>query len=207
MGKLNMLLLAAAALIVVVVFVKMITGHDVYGNIRKRKNIITMKGTPLTLLGKELKIGDKAPDFKMLDISMNPVTLKDSTGKIRLFSVVYSLDTGVCDLQTLRFESEALKTGPNVIVYAVSMDLPFMQKRYCGAKNISALKTLSDYKDASFGINYGVLIEETRLLARSVFIVDDKAIVRYVEYVKDISNAPNFDNALKALKEITESPK
>jgi len=168
----------------------------------ERKDVVTIKGKPVTLLGKEIKVGDTAPDFNMTDINMNSVTLNDSKGYTRLFSVVYSLDTNVCDLQTQRFEKEASEMSSKVIIYTVSMDLPFAQKRYCGAHNIERLKTLSDYKKASFGINYGVLIKETRLLARSIFIIDDNNVVRYVEYVKDISNHPDYDKALKALKEL-----
>jgi thioredoxin-dependent peroxiredoxin len=169
---------------------------------QERKDAVTMKGKPVTLLGTELKAGDKAPDFRMTDINMNPVALSDSKGKVRLLSVVYSLDTNVCDIQTQRFEQEAGQLSSKVVMYAVSMDLPFAQRRYCGAKSIEKLKTLSDYLDASFGINYGVLIKETRLLARSIFIIDEKDTVKYVEYVKDISSQPDYEKAMNALKEV-----
>jgi thiol peroxidase len=170
----------------------------------ERTGIITMKGDPLTLMGAEIKTGDKAPDFKAIDIEMKEVTLKDSSGLVRLISVVPSLDTTICDLQTQRFESEAAKVSSGVIIYTISMDLPFAQKRYCGAHSISILKTLSDHREASFGVNYGVLIKELRLLSRSIFIIDTGNIVRYVEYVKEMGTHPDYNKALEALKTVTK---
>ena len=169
---------------------------------KERKNAVTKKGSPVTLIGDEVKAGQKAPDFKVVDNDSNPVTLASSKGKVRLFSVVPSLDTPVCDLQTQRFEAEANAIAGDFILYTVSMDLPFAQKRYCGAHAISKVKTVSDHMEGSFGIAYGVLIKEMRLLSRSIFIVDAKDTVRYVEYVKDISTHPDYDKALAALKEI-----
>jgi thiol peroxidase len=204
MSKTNLVLLAVIIILLFFVIIKMFVLQKKGKEIIKRTGIVTVKGAEVTLLGKEIKSGEKAPDFRMIDNDMKPVSLADSNGKIRLFSVVYSLDTNVCDLQTERFEKEAEKTEPNIIIYAVSMDLPFAQRRYCGAKSISRLKTLSDHKDASFGLNYGVLILESRLLARSIFIVGDKNIVRYVEYVKEISTQPDYEKALAALKEVSK---
>jgi thiol peroxidase len=162
-----------------------------------------MKGSPMTLLGEEVKGGDTAPDFECIDINMNTVRLNDSAGKLRLISVVPSLDTSVCDLQTQRFEKEASEVSGDIVIYTISMDLPFAQKRYCGAHNISILKTLSDHRLASFGVNYGVLIKELRLLARSIFIIDRTDKVSYVEYVKEMGSHPDYDKALKALKSLS----
>lgn len=167
----------------------------------ERKGIVTRGGKPVTVLGAEIKVGQKAPEFKLIDIDWNTVDLSQSRGKVRLLSVVHSLDTPVCDIQTQRFEEEASKF-PNVVIYTVSMDLPFAQSRYCGAHNIKNLKTLSDYRDASFGTAYGVLIKELRLLCRAIFIIDDKDTVLYVEYVKEVGSHPDYDRAIEALKNI-----
>ncbi len=168
----------------------------------ERKGVVTAKGNPLTLLGGEIKAGDKAPDFTVVDNEQKPVTLKDLKTKIKLFSVVPSLDTPVCDLQTQRFEAEAAGVPGDVGIFTFSMDLPFAQSRYCGAHAITKLKTLSDHREASFGRAYGVLIKENRLLSRSIFILDGNNIVRYVEYVKDISTHPDYVKAVAALKQI-----
>jgi thiol peroxidase len=165
---------------------------------------VNLKGKPMTLLGPEIKVGQKAPPFKLLAIDLSEVELSQSRGKVRLLSVVHSLDTGVCDLQTQRFEVEASKFK-DVVIYAVSMDLPFAQARYCGAHNISNLKTLSDHRDASFGRAYGVLIEELRLLSRAIFIIDGGDTVRYVEYVPEVAQHPNYDKAIEVLKNLVVS--
>ncbi len=167
----------------------------------KRTGVATFQGKPLTLLGPDIKVGQKAPPFKLLAIDMSEVSLSESKGKVRLLSVVPSLDTPVCDLQTQRFEAEAAKF-PDVVTYTISMDLPFAQARYCGAHNIKSLKTLSDHREASFGLAYGVVIEELRLLSRSIFIIDRDDIVRYAEYVGDISKHPDYDRALTTLKKV-----
>ena len=160
----------------------------------------TFKHNPVTLLGNEVKVGDKAPDFTVLANDLSPVSLKDSEGKVRLFSVVPSLDTGVCDAQTRRFNEAAAELGDNVIIYTVSMDLPFAQKRWCGAAGIEAVQTLSDHREASFGQAYGVLIESLRLLTRSVFVVDAQGTVTYVEYVPEATDHPNYEAAIEAVK-------
>jgi thioredoxin-dependent peroxiredoxin len=165
----------------------------------ERKNAVTFKGKGVTLLGPEIKAGQKAPDFTLLDSSMKEVTLVKSKGKVRLLSVVYSLETPVCDLQTRTFEEEAGK-NQNVVIYSISMDLPFGQARYNKEHDIRNLKTLSDYREASFGLAYGLLIKETRLLARAIFIIDARDIVRYVEYVKEVTQAPDYEKAIEALK-------
>ncbi|MEO4051935.1 thiol peroxidase [Solibacillus sp. CAU 1738] len=164
---------------------------------------ITFKNGPVTLIGNEVKVGDQAPDFKVLANDLSPVTLKDSEGKVRLFSVVPSLDTGVCDAQTRKFNEAAAELGENVVIYTVSMDLPFAQKRWCGAAGIEAVQTVSDHREASFGKAYGVLIEELRLLARAVFVVDTEGKVTYVEYVSEATNHPNYDAAIEAVKALT----
>ncbi|MEI7903988.1 MAG: thiol peroxidase [Candidatus Firestonebacteria bacterium] len=170
----------------------------------ERKNVVTKHGSPITLLGDEVKTGQKAPDFNLVDVKWNPVKLSDTAGKVRLLSVVPSLDTPVCDLQTQRFESEAASVPGNTVIYTISMDLPFAQDRYCSAHMIAKLKTLSDHLDASFGAAYGVLIKEMRLLSRSIFIIGADGLVKYAEYVKDISSHPDYEKALKALREISK---
>lgn len=168
---------------------------------QERKGGVTFKGNPLTLIGPELKVGDKAPEFQLLDEALQPVKLADSKGKTRLISVVPSLDTPVCDQQTRRFNEEAAKLPANVAVYTVSVDLPFAQKRFCSTAGISKVKVLSDHRDTSFGTNYGTLIKELRLDTRAIFIIgaDDK--IKYVEYVKEMTNHPNYEAALDAIKE------
>jgi thioredoxin-dependent peroxiredoxin len=167
----------------------------------ERKGAVTLKGKPVTLVGPEIKVGQKAPDFKLIDTEMQEVTLAKSRGKVRLLSVVHSLDTPVCDIQTQTFEGEAGKY-PGVVVYAISMDLPFSQKRYGGERHLHHLKTLSDYREASFGMAYGLLIKEMRLLARAIFIIDADDIVKYVEYVKDVTDPPDYEKAIRALKKL-----
>ena len=160
----------------------------------------TFKNGPVTLIGNEVKVGDQAPDFKVLANDLSEVTLKDSEGKIVLFSVVPSLDTGVCDQQTRKFNEAAGEFGENVVVYTVSMDLPFAQKRWCGAAGIENVVTVSDHRLGSFGEAYGVLIEELRLLTRSIFVVDTTGKVAYVEYVPEATNHPDYDAAIAAVK-------
>lgn len=160
---------------------------------------ITFKGNPVTLIGNELKVGDKAPDFTVLANDLSSVSLSDSNGKVRLISVVPSLDTGLCDQQTRRFNEEAAKLG-NVEVLTISVDLPFAQKRWCGAAGIENVQTLSDHRDLSFGEAYGVLIQELRLLARAVFVIDSKNEVAYVEYVPEVTTLPNYEAAIQAAK-------
>ena len=165
----------------------------------ERAGAVTFKGGPLTLLGREVKVGDKAPDFKVADNGLQAVTLADTAGATRIFVAVPSLDTPVCDLETRRFNEEAAKLG-DVKVYVVSLDLPFAQKRWCGAAGVENVQTLSDYQDRSFGENYGVLIKELKLLARSVFVVDKSDTVTYVEIVPEVTSEPNYDAALAAAK-------
>lgn len=166
--------------------------------VQERKGAITFKGNPVTLLGPEVKPGMTAPNFSVLDNDLSPVTLEDSKGKIRIFSVVPSLDTGVCDAQTRRFNEEAAKLGEQVKVITVSVDLPFAQKRWCGAAGIEQVQTVSDHRDLSFGTAYGVAIQELRLLARAVFVVDAADQVVYVEYVSEATEHPDYEAAVEA---------
>jgi thioredoxin-dependent peroxiredoxin len=160
---------------------------------------ITFKGNPVTLVGNEVKVGDTAPDFKVLANDLSEVTLADTKGHVRLISVIPSIDTGVCDAQTRRFNEEAAKLE-NVKVLTISVDLPFAQKRWCGANGIENVQTLSDHRDVSFGQAYGVLIKELRLLARAVFVIDSNDKVTYVEYVPEATNHPNYEAAIEAAK-------
>ncbi|MGM0838119.1 MAG: thiol peroxidase [Bacillota bacterium] len=160
---------------------------------------VTFKGNKMTLVGSEVKVGDKAPNFSVLANDLTAVTLEDSKGFKRLISVVPSIDTGVCDAQTRRFNEEASKLD-NVKVITVSMDLPFAQKRWCAASGLDNVQVVSDHRDASFGEAYGVLMQELRLLARSTFVVDSNDTVTYVEYVGEGTDHPDYDAAIEALK-------
>ena len=166
----------------------------------KRTGVVTFAGNPIALLGKEVKVGDKAPAFTLLDNGLGEKTLADYAGKVKVISVVPSLDTGVCDAQTRWFNQNVSKLGDNVVVLTVSVDLPFAQKRWCGAAGVDKVETLSDHKDASFGTNYGFLIEELRLLSRGVVVINKDNKVTYVEYVPEVTQAVNFDAALEAIK-------
>jgi thiol peroxidase len=170
---------------------------------QKREKAVTFKGDPKTLVGPQLKPGDKAPEFQCLN-GLNMTTLADTPAKARLFSVVPSLDTPVCSIQTKKFEEGIAALGDKVACYTVSLDLPFAQKRFCTAEGVKTMQTLSDVHNHSFGQNYGVLMEglPLNLLTRSVFIVDGGGTVRYVEYVPEVTNEPNYTAALDALKKV-----
>lgn len=165
----------------------------------ERKNGTTLKGNPFTLVGNEIKVGQKAPEFTALDGSLQPVTLASSKGKTRLILSVPSLDTPVCDAETRRFNEEASKFA-GVETLVISVDLPFAQGRFCQTAGIKNLKTLSDHRDVSFGKAFGTLIKELRLLSRAIFVVGADDTVQYVEYVPEVANHPNYDAALSALK-------
>lgn len=167
----------------------------------ERTGVVTLKGNALTLIGPEVKVGDKAPDFSSLKGLGAPVTLADLEGKVKVFNVIISVDTPVCDVQTKRFNQEAANLGDDVEILTLSMDLPFALGRYCAAEGIDKVQTASDYKDASFGEAYGVLIKEHRLLARALFVVDKDDVVRYAEYVPEVATEPNYDPAIAAVKE------
>jgi thiol peroxidase len=167
---------------------------------QKKTGVITFKGNPMTLLGPELKIGAAAPEFKVVDNGLQPVTLADSQGQVRLITVVPSLDTPVCDTMTRKFNEEAAKLPENVVVYTISLDLPFAQKRWCGNAGIEKVKTLSDYQERSFGLNYGLLIDELKLLARAVLVIDQKGTIAYQEIVKEVTAEPDYTAALAAAR-------
>lgn len=165
---------------------------------------VTMHGTPLPVEGEELKVGDKAPDFKLhakTADGLGEVTLDDFSGNTLLISVVPSLDTGVCELQTVRFNEELGDLPPNVKVLTVSMDLPFAQARFCGDKGTDRIQVASDHLDASFGKAYGTLIQPLRLEARSIFVVGPDKQVRYVQYVPEVTDHPDYEKALEAARQ------
>ncbi len=168
----------------------------------ERTGIITMKGKPLTLVGKELWEGDPAPNFEILDNDLLPVKLSSLRGKVCVISSVPSLDTPVCNMETRRFNLEAGKLGADVQILTISMDLPFAQKRWCGAAGVDKVVTLSDHRNASFGTAYGVLIKELRLLARAVFVLDREGIIRYIQIVKETTKEPDYEAVLGAVNKL-----
>lgn len=168
----------------------------------ERKEAATFKGNPITLVGPELKAGDTAPDFKLNKDLLTEVSLKVFSGKVKLISVVPSIDTGVCDAQTRRFNEEASKLGDKVQILTVSVDLPFAQARWCGAAGVDRVVMLSDYKSKSFGQAYGVLIKELQLDMRSIFVIGAEDKIRYVEYLGEMTDHPNYDAALEAVKSL-----
>jgi thiol peroxidase len=167
----------------------------------ERHGAVTLKGNPLTVIGEPLKVGDKAPDFVLTANDLSKVTLADSKGKVRLISVVPSLDTGICDAQTRRFNEEAAKLGDGVVVLTVSAEHPFNQKRWCGAAGIDRVQVLSDHMDMNFGTAYGTYIKELRLEQRSIFVVDANDTITYIEYVPEVAQHPNYEAAITAVKE------
>ena len=169
----------------------------------ERKDIITMKGKPLTLIGNEVKVGDQAPDFEILNTSLEPVKLSSYKGKVVVVSTVPSLDTQVCDIETKQFNEEAKKLGSDVAIITVSMDLPFAQKRWSTEADVHDIQLLSDHRNNSFGNAYGVLIKELRLLARTIFVIDKDGIVQYIQYVKETVDEPDYNEVLEAIKKLT----
>lgn len=165
----------------------------------ERSGATTFKGNPLTLIGPELKPGDDAPDFTAIDTSLQPVTLASTGNNVRIISVVPSLDTPVCDAQTRRFNQEAAGM-PDVDILTVSMDLPFAQKRWCGAFGIDKVKMISDYREGSFSSAFGTLIKELRLDSRAIFVVDRNNKIRYAQYVKEMTEFPDYEKALAAAR-------
>lgn len=168
----------------------------------ERTGIITFKGNPFTLLGPEIKVGGKAPDFTVVDNGLAPVTLASYNGKIKIISAVPSLDTPVCDTETRRFNQEAAGLPESIAVLTISLDLPFAQKRWCGAAGIDRVTTLSDYQDRSFASAYGILIKELKLLARAVFIIDSNDTVRYIQIVPEVTNEPDYAAVIAAVKSL-----
>ena len=160
--------------------------------------VVTMKGSPLTLVGSEVKVSDPAPDFEVVANDLSAVKFSSFRGKVCIIASVPSLDTSVCDTMTRRFNKEAGKLGDDVVILTISMDLPFAQSRWCGAAGVDNVQTFSDHRDAGFGAAYGVLIKELRLLARAIFVVDKEGVVRYKEIVDELTNEPDYGAALKA---------
>ncbi|QSV46953.1 thiol peroxidase [Geobacter benzoatilyticus] len=167
---------------------------------QERSGIITFKGNPMTLVGPALNVGDKAPAFTAVDTGLAPVSLADFSGKIKIISAVPSLDTPVCDTETRRFNQEAAALPDNTVLLTVSMDLPFAQKRWCGAAGIERVKTLSDYRDRAFGLAYGVLIKELMLLSRVIFVIDSTDTIRYIQIVPEVTSEPDYAAVLAAAK-------
>jgi len=168
----------------------------------ERKGVITFKGGPLTLVGNEVKMGDAAPDAALLANDLSPVQLSSYRGKVVILSVVPSLDTSVCDLQTRKFNERGAALSKDVEILTISMDLPFAQKRWCGAAGVERVRTLSDHRDAAFGTAYGLLIKELRLLARAVLVVDKAGKVQYAQLVKEVTTEPDYDAALAATQKL-----
>ncbi|NLY41758.1 MAG: thiol peroxidase [Desulfovibrionales bacterium] len=166
----------------------------------KRDNVVTFMGNPLTLIGPELAVGAAAPDFSVVNTDLGPVTLADCQGKVTILAAVPSLDTPVCDMETRRFNQEALALGDAVRVLTISMDLPFAQKRWCGNAGIAHVQTVSDYQTASFGQAYGVLIDGLRLLARAVFVVDSQGELAHVQIVPELTHEPDYAAVLEAVQ-------
>lgn len=168
----------------------------------ERAQAITIHGNPLTLVGNPVVMGNPAPEVSLLDNDLNSVNLSDFRGKVTVIASVPSLDTPVCDMETRRFNTEAAKLGDDVAIVTVSMDLPFAQKRWCGAAGVEQVKTLSDHKDAAFGQAYGLLIKELRLLGRAVLVLDREGVVRYYQLVKEVADEPDYEAALEAVKDL-----
>ena len=168
----------------------------------ERTGVITMKGNPLTLVGREVHLGEAAPDFTALDTALAPVALGAFRGRVVVIASVPSLDTSVCDLETRRFNEEAARLGSDVRILVLSMDLPFAQKRWCGAAGAKNVQTLSDHRDAAFGLAYGQLIKELRLLARAVFVVDRQGVLRYIQQVKELATEPDYAAVLEAVRQM-----
>jgi thiol peroxidase len=169
----------------------------------ERPGVITMKGNPLTLVGQEVHVGDQAPDFEVLANDLSPFKLSSLKGKVVIICSVPSLDTPTCDIETRWFNEEAAKLGPKVVILTISMDLPFAQKRWCGAAGVDRVTTYSDHREAAFGQAYGVLIKELRLLARAVFVVDQAGTVQYLQVVKELANEPDYGEVLQAVVRFT----
>lgn len=167
----------------------------------ERTGKVTFKGTPITLVGNPIGVGDKAPDVTMTKPPFTPIKISAAAGKILILSVTPSVDTGVCNKQVHAFNEKAASLG-NVAIWNVSADLPFALSRYCGAEGISSVETLSDYKDREFGAQYGVTMKELGLLARSVFVVDAGGTVRYVEIVPEMTTEPDYDAAIAAVRSL-----
>ncbi|MHB8708116.1 MAG: thiol peroxidase [Desulfuromonadales bacterium] len=169
---------------------------------QERQGAVTFKGNPMTLLGQPARSGDAAPDFRVVDTSLQPVTLASSAGRIRLITTVPSLDTPVCDTMTRTFNQDAANLPEGVVVYTISLDLPFAQKRWCGNAGIDRVQTLSDYQDRSFALNYGLLIKELKLMARAVLVIDANDRISYLQLVPEVTSEPDYTAALAAVRSL-----
>lgn len=167
-----------------------------------RQGAVLFKGNPAALVGPELRVGDQAPDFQVVDNGLQPVTLATDAGKVRLVVATPSLDTPVCDTMTRQFNQQAAEFPDSVATYVISVDLPFAQKRWCGNAGIDKVKTLSDYQDRSFGLNYGLLLQNLKLLARAVFVIDRDDKIAYYELVPEVTTEPDYAAALEAVKKL-----
>jgi thiol peroxidase len=197
-------LVLAAALALVLACGGSPTGQDMNKEkpMTERAGAVVFGGKPATLLGNELKVGDAAPDFTAVGNDLKPVALSQFKGKVVVIASVPSLDTPTCDIETRRFNAEAAKLGPDVVVLTVSMDLPFAQKRWCGAAGVDRVITVSDHREAAFGKAYGVLLKDVRLLARCVFVVDRQGVIRYIQLVKDVGTEPDYAPVLQAVRDL-----
>ena len=168
----------------------------------ERTDVITFDGNPLTLVGDEVQVGQKAPNFEVLANDLSSVRLSDTAGQVRILSVVPSLDTPVCDTQTRTFNEQAASLGEDVRILTISVDLPFAQSRWCGAAGVDQVTTLSDHREVSFGTGYGLLIKELRLLTRALLVIDRQGIIQYIQIVSELTNEPNYDEALEAARQL-----
>lgn len=169
---------------------------------KKDNTKVTFKGNPVTLLGEPVKVGDKAPDFSVIDSALSPKSLKDYAGKVKVLAIYPSIDTGICAAQNRKFNELATKMSDDIVVLSVSCDLPFAQSRFCAAEGLKNVVTLSDHKTTDFGLKYGFLIEELRLLARGTVIIDKNDTVQYVEFVPEIATEPNYDAAMAVINKL-----
>lgn len=172
---------------------------------QERTGVATFKGNPITLIGPELKAGDQAPGFSINKSLVENASLADFAGKIKLISVVPSIDTGVCDAQTRRFNEAAASLGDNVVILTVSVDTPFAQSRWCGAAGVDKVVMLSDFKNHSFGEAYGVYIKEFGLDMRAIFVIDANDKIQYVEYLPEMTEHPNYEQAISAAKALLQA--
>ena len=163
---------------------------------------VTFQGNPLVLVGPELKVGDVGPDAELVANDLSGVKISDFKGKVVVITAVPSLDTPVCDTMTRKFNEEATKLSGDVTVLALSTDLPFAQARWCGGAGVDNVQTLSDHRDTAFGKAYGVLIDGLRLLARAVFVLDKEGVIRYVQIVPELTDEPDYANALDAVGQL-----
>lgn len=169
---------------------------------QERKGLVDFKENPMTLLGDVVEVGQKAPEFTALKQDLSEFKLSDLEGKVKVISVVPSLDTGVCERQTIHFNKSATDLSADVAIVSISVDLPFAQKRFCSALDIDQMLVVSDHKDLDFGLKYGLVMKEMRLLARAVIVIDKDNVVRYFSVNPQIATEPNYEEALEVLKEL-----